>query len=173
MSPNRKIAHGRPCPYCGRQMERFHPKLDPTRDHVMPQSLGGTKIIICCAQCNHIKADMPPDVWAGFMAAHPGWWLLTKYELRAIRRGPKAESREAKWGPRRQRQGSPPTKPVVVPPGLIWSKTARPPWNNPELIAETVEQDARLRTIHDAHDRHAAASTDDAPPSQSGEACPP
>ena len=165
VAPNRKMAHGQPCPYCGRKMEWNHPRLTPTRDHVTPKSHGGRDLLICCLQCNGIKGNMLPEVWAGFMAAHPGWWLLSKHQLRAIWRGPKAAAREAKWGPR-QRQGSPPAKPVVVPPELIWTKQARPPWNNPGLIAATVAEDARLRT-------GPIASEPEPQPSQSDEACPP
>ncbi|MHB8272701.1 HNH endonuclease [Bradyrhizobium sp.] len=118
---SRKEAHGKPCPYCQRQMDLRSFHLEPTRDHVIPQSKGGRKTIICCRLCNSIKADMLPSQWEAYMAANPGWWLLTRAERRARARAPREAVREAKYGPRKpQRQGSPPAKPVVVPPELIW-----------------------------------------------------
>ena len=128
-------------------------RLQPTRDHVVPQSRGGRSIIICCLQCNGIKADMLPDQWASYMAANPGWWMLTRAERRARAREPRVAARLAKWGPRRaQRQGSPPAAPVVVPPQLIWSAPTRTEQRvirmkaiTPELIAKTIEEDAKLR----------------------------
>jgi hypothetical protein len=157
MPPSRKMSHGKPCPYCKRLMQLLHAKLQPTVDHVIPQSNDGKETIICCLQCNGIKANMLPPVWASFMAAHPGWWALSKLELRNVRRGAFQPPGEP---PRRPRQGSPPQAPVVVPPDRIWSRSVRPPWHNPELVQQTVEQDALLRT-----------ATDDAPPLRSDEAC--
>ena len=81
-------------------MQLGHPKLEPTREHVMPQCRGGRTIIIACLQCNGIKADMLPDQWESYMAANPGWWLLTKAERRARARQPREAARIAKCGPR-------------------------------------------------------------------------
>lgn len=125
MPQNRKMAHGKPCPYCGRTMDRFSERLSPTFDHVVPRALGGRVKIICCQQCNGIKADMLPEQWASYMAANPGWWKLGRAEQRAARRANREWARSAKWGPRRpQWQGSPPTGPVVVPPHLIWPENS-------------------------------------------------
>ena len=103
-------------------MQRHHPKLEPTRDHYIPKSKGGWEIIICCLQCNAIKADRSPAAWAAFMVMHPQWWLLTKYELRAIFRKEWRNKVETEHpllaGP--SRQGSPKPGPVVVPPELIF-----------------------------------------------------
>ncbi len=140
---NRKSASGRPCHYCGRTMERNHRTLQPTRDHVIPASRGGREVIICCQRCNEIKGDMMPGEWASFMAAHPGWWLLTKYDLRAIHRAPRVAEREAKWGPRRrERQGTPPAEPVVVPPGLIWQANQLRPYERAMVLLQA-ERDAK------------------------------
>jgi hypothetical protein len=147
-------------------MNRNSNQLQPTRDHLVPRSHGGRSIIICCLQCNGIKADMLPDQWASYMAANPGWWLLTRAERRARAREPRKAARLAKWGPRQPlRQGSPKPAPVVVPPELIYSKPLRMADSQfilqhgkkafrrmerlrsltPELIAKTVEEDAKIR----------------------------
>jgi hypothetical protein len=130
MPPNRKLAHGRPCPYCNRQMERYHRTLEPTRDHVVPKSRNGRVTIICCIQCNGIKGSMMPETWSSFMATYPKWWLLTKPELKAIRKIMRRGDPSVVIinGKTVRRQGSPPAKPVVVPPGLIWK--------TPELVAK-------------------------------------
>lgn len=111
--------HGQACPYCYRAMDRRDVRLHPTRDHVLPICRGGTQKIICCATCNGIKADMLPEVWNAFMEDHPGWWKLSRAELRAIRR------KERGLAPRRSRrlrwlQGTAPAAPIVVPPPLIY-----------------------------------------------------
>ena len=103
-------------------MHRGDARLMPTRDHVIPLSRGGRTKIICCQTCNGIKADMLPGEWVVFMEQNPGWWLLSRIELRRIRRRalglPTVPHRR---GIRIVRQGSPPAPPVVVPPDLIWS----------------------------------------------------
>jgi hypothetical protein len=164
--PDRKRSHGLPCFYCQRPMQRYHRTLEPTRDHVVPKSRNGRKIVICCIKCNGMKADMLPEEWTGFMAAHPQWWLLTKYDLRAIRRAPKAAAREAKWGPRKPaRQGSPPAKPVVVPPELIWTANQLRPYERAMVL---------LQAERDATRQEQAVSIDEPQPqpSRSDEACP-
>jgi hypothetical protein len=129
---DRKSAVGKPCPYCQRTMEhRTHRTLAPTRDHVVPASRGGREMIICCITCNGVKGDMLPAVWAAFMAAHPRWWLLSKYDLRRIKRGAWKARMEAEH-PLLSKQGKPPAKPVVVPVGLIWSELSlRATFNTP------------------------------------------
>lgn len=106
----------------------FH--LRPTWDHIVPASRGGREKIVCCLKCNGIKGDMMPDAWTAYMAANPGWWLLT----RADRKRRNKEARLA-GGPtnhgvmiRRQteRQGQPPPGPVVVPPHLIYNLSLWP-----------------------------------------------
>lgn len=118
----RKQSHGKPCPYCQRKMERHHPKLEPTREHSLPRSKGGTAahVIIACSQCNTIKADMLPEQWLGFMARVPGWWKLTKRELRSARRSGGADFRTpGLWPP--GKPASVQRAPVVVPPELIYA----------------------------------------------------
>jgi HNH endonuclease len=122
MLPSRKQAHGKACPYCGRQMQINHPNLEPTRDHVTPKRIGGKEIIICCRQCNGIKGHMLPDQWRSYMAANPGWWLLSRAERRARARVAHRDRGAANIHGNfvRERQGSEPMAPVVVPPSLIW-----------------------------------------------------
>jgi hypothetical protein len=130
--PQKMTAVQRPCPYCGRKMERGHPKLAPSRDHLVPKSRDGRIIVICCVQCNGIKADLTPGEWHAFIVANPGWWKLSKAELRAARpRHPRPTSSlslpelvdlfRGRHVPLKERQRRPP--PVVVPPELIWSVT--------------------------------------------------
>lgn len=120
----RNRAHGQPCPYCRRQMDRSSFDLQPTRDHVIPRSRNGTIQIICCQKCNGVKADMMPDVWAAWMDANPGWWLLSRVELRAVRRGHRVPLRNRRFI--RPRQGTAPLKPTVVPPELIFTERTSP-----------------------------------------------
>lgn len=116
---NRKSHHGKACPYCGRLMDLGSVALQPTRDHIVPQSRGGRAVVICCSKCNAIKADMMPEVWAAYMAANPGWWMMTRAERRARARSARGLGQPLVFK-RRQRQGSPPAPPVIVPPELIW-----------------------------------------------------
>lgn len=107
-------------------MERHHPKLQPTHDHIVPVSRGGRAVIVACIQCNGIKADMLPEQWAAFMAANPGWWLLDKLALRAARRmvstpGIQHRTQFGIYRPRARKPG-----PVVVPPELIYANSLRP-----------------------------------------------
>lgn len=56
------------CPYCLRTLEQRFTQgrpvsTFPTRDHVVPKSLGGRITIICCVRCNNQKGDMMPDEW--------------------------------------------------------------------------------------------------------------
>lgn len=141
---------GKPCSYCQRLMLHLtHRTLAPTRDHVVPKSRGGRAVVVCCITCNGIKGNMLPEEWESFMAAYPEWWKLTKLELRAIWRAPRKAARDEKWGPRRRlRQGTPPAAPVVVPPEYIWPSCAAGLRTiTPELIASTIEQDAKLRSV--------------------------
>lgn len=78
--------NGMPCAYCKRIMNSNSPDLMPTRDHIHPRSKGGREIIWACWTCNHIKADMTPQQWAGLMAANPKWWHgVAKERRRAAR----------------------------------------------------------------------------------------
>jgi hypothetical protein len=130
-------------------MERNHPRLEPTRDHFVPESRGGTEIIIACYQCNMTKADMLPEQWIAFMERVPGWWKLSKLELRAVRRqaGPLFDTpgQQARDYSKRINQArgftqrGNPKKPVIVPPGLIWKRG--------NLIEATKAEDALLRAV--------------------------
>lgn len=82
MTVKRAVRNGTPCSYCRRPMNYRDPKLRPTREHEIPESKGGTKIIPACFQCNQIKGDMMPEVWANFMKRCPQWWKMTKTEIR-------------------------------------------------------------------------------------------
>jgi hypothetical protein len=64
------------CSYCKREMIPYS-DTHPTRDHVYPKSLGGTRTVWACVTCNQMKADMLPDHWDAFMAANPGWWNIS------------------------------------------------------------------------------------------------
>lgn len=123
MVARRTYYHGRACPYCKRSMDRRHYWLEPTRDHVVPESRGGRAKIICCRLCNTVKGDAMPERWAAFMIAYPGWWLRTKAELRRAWRTLPADASAQlviEWPRPPVRQGSPPAAPVVVPPELIF-----------------------------------------------------
>lgn len=58
------------------------PKLRPTREHTIPESRGGKKIIAACFQCNQIKGNMMPETWEMFMTRCPQWWKMTRTEIR-------------------------------------------------------------------------------------------
>lgn len=123
MTARRTYYHGRACVYCKRKMDRRDYWREPTRDHVVPASRGGTRRIICCRLCNTVKGDAMPERWAAFMLAYPGWWLRSKAELRrAWRTLPQdaVATLEIVFSPPPARQGSPPPKPPVVPPQLIY-----------------------------------------------------
>lgn len=120
-----KLAHGRPCPYCARAMDRhdfdesgFPGDLQPTRDHhPVPKSKGGTRIIIVCMRCNSIKGDMTAVEWAAYMLANPGWWLMTKVDRRTRRAAAREAARTERWGPRGQRvirQAEAPSTPLAA-----------------------------------------------------------
>lgn len=80
-----------PCPYCARLMDGRRPtaSTSPTRDHVIPQCLGGTRVVLVCRRCNLDKASTPIATWlvllerrgdkraphvAAFIQANP--WVL-------------------------------------------------------------------------------------------------
>lgn len=99
----------------------------PSRDHVVPQSKGGRQWIIACVPCNTIKADMLPERWAAFMERNPGWWLMSRRDLRMARRALPLDATGTLVLPARvlpRRQGSPRPRPVVVPPELIFGPSA-------------------------------------------------
>jgi hypothetical protein len=118
----RDKAHGETCPYCHRTMDKRNFHLQPTRDHVIPRCRGGTVKIICCLKCNGIKSDMLPDAWAAYMAANPGWWLLTKAERKARRRAARRVygMPDGRGNVIRKPQGTPPAALPIVPPEFIW-----------------------------------------------------
>lgn len=67
---------GHVCLYCGETFEdRFL-----TRDHVIPQSRGGSdtwsNCVTACAKCNHSKGNRTPEEWGRLLLAvpfHPNW----------------------------------------------------------------------------------------------------
>lgn len=127
-------------------MQLGHVKLNPTNDHVHPESKGGRETIMACIQCNMIKADMLPEQWAAFMEATPEWWKLNKWDIRRARHAMNllTPGFEAGMNTRRDRKAAGLTrsgkpKPVIVPPELIWHRAG--------LIAATAAQDARLLAI--------------------------
>lgn len=68
---------------------------------------------------------MMPDQWASYMAANPGWWLLSREERRARARMAYRNEHRQRGVPNIHgnfvsRQGLPPMPPVVVPTSLIW-----------------------------------------------------
>lgn len=137
----------------------FH--LQPTRDHVIPQSKGGKITTICCLKCNNIKGDMLPEQWTAYMAANPGYWLLTRAERRALMRTSREAKRTEKWGPRKiamdqilgrpSRQGSPKPAPVVVPVEYIYPKAPVIPMADSQYILthgkKAFRSMERLRTL--------------------------
>ena len=65
------------CCWCQRQLTspQSNSETSYTRDHVVPQSLGGTRTVPACFTCNQLKGDMLMAEWRAFMAAYPQWWL--------------------------------------------------------------------------------------------------
>jgi hypothetical protein len=59
--------------------------LRPTRDHVIPQSLGGKIKVWCCYVCNAVKRNMTPDQWAFYRDEHPEWWHKGSRAEKAMR----------------------------------------------------------------------------------------
>lgn len=74
---------GEPCHWCGREMTYADPLLAPTRDHVIPRSVGGRSKVWACFGCNQLKGNMPLDAWVEVMRQVPEWWLY------AEKRGPR------------------------------------------------------------------------------------
>lgn len=78
--------NGKPCPYCGEKMGpgRKH----PTRDHIFPRRLGGTRdhknILIVCRPCNGDKGGMTLEQFAQWLSDNSDsrasivWPLVTK-----------------------------------------------------------------------------------------------
>ena len=65
--------HNKPCPYCGHQMQVHYPnphhhRCCPTRDHIIPRSLGGRRTVVVCMGCNNLKVDMHPNAWVRYLA---------------------------------------------------------------------------------------------------------
>ena len=64
------------CSYCGRityaeTLNQAHANdrecARRTRDHVVPSSIGGTRLVICCDGCNNTKGDTPEAVFRFFV----------------------------------------------------------------------------------------------------------
>lgn len=78
---------GETCAYCKRRLEtaKARCRLAATKDHVLPQSRGGTgylaRTVWCCRQCNTLKASMMPEEWSKFMAQNPFWWTRPEFKV--------------------------------------------------------------------------------------------
>jgi hypothetical protein len=81
---------GSHCHWCDRIMV-VGTSTHPTRDHYMPRSVGGRKIVMACTTCNNIKGDMLPHEWRQFMADNPQWWLMPRTQLKQARRSKATE----------------------------------------------------------------------------------
>lgn len=71
MAASLRLYHGKPCYWCRKPMMMESQKWHPSRDHVIPKSLGGTEMKITCFCCNHLKGDMPPALWALMLEKRP------------------------------------------------------------------------------------------------------
>jgi 5-methylcytosine-specific restriction endonuclease McrA len=71
---HRHSAVGKPCPYCQRTMRFDGVSQNPTRDHTIPQSKGGTELMWVCWACNMAKGNKMPEEWTAYMEANPRWW---------------------------------------------------------------------------------------------------
>jgi len=56
---------GQECPYCGTRMSTKSQWAFPTRDHVIPQAMGGRFYVAVCRKCNEAKGDTHPKFWFG------------------------------------------------------------------------------------------------------------
>ncbi len=65
--PSLKRYQGKPCAYCHIPMDYGHPRLSPTRDHIVPRSRGGENgthnYVRACRRCNEDKRNMFLDEW--------------------------------------------------------------------------------------------------------------
>jgi 5-methylcytosine-specific restriction endonuclease McrA len=61
------------CGYCGRVMDGSTEGLCPSRDHDVPRSAGGQRIVWCCYDCNQTKGDMSPREWREARRAAPAY----------------------------------------------------------------------------------------------------
>lgn len=82
------------CVYCRRELTGPRSRCGTalTKDHVMPASVGGTRRVWCCRQCNSLKGDIHPGVWRWFTEEHPRWWktFQTNHEV--------VEACRVRWG---------------------------------------------------------------------------
>jgi hypothetical protein len=81
------------CFYCGRAVWtwKYQSKVDPppdirTRDHIVPQSQGGTKIVVACLGCNRDKKDLSLDEYRLIRAFRAGMIQLPEYKFAAEQR---------------------------------------------------------------------------------------
>jgi hypothetical protein len=157
MPTSRKRAHGQRCPYCDRTMQLGHPRLNPTRDHFVPQSQGGTgaDIIMACLQCNNIKGDMMPEQWTRFMESFPKWWKLPRTALNRARSTVNTPGIQHRAPSTSRPRPKLKRTPVVVPAELIWKR--------PELIAQTVALDQALRSPTEPRGAFSQPEAPDAP----------
>jgi hypothetical protein len=75
------------CYWCKRQLlaTTAISVLAATRDHVIPECRGGTKIVWACFGCNNMKGNMMPHEWLRYMEMNPEWWRWARRPGRAVR----------------------------------------------------------------------------------------
>lgn len=64
------------CTYCKRTLGPAGTGCSTaaTADHLIPKSMGGTRVVPCCLACNNLKGNMMPGEWRAWCAANPAWW---------------------------------------------------------------------------------------------------
>jgi 5-methylcytosine-specific restriction endonuclease McrA len=66
----RQHFEGKPCPYCGQEMQCDQPTKRPTLDHLRPKSKGGNlhgNCLVVCSRCNHHKGSMSLHAFAAYL----------------------------------------------------------------------------------------------------------
>jgi hypothetical protein len=88
------------CFYCRRMLEASTSpgKLAYTADHVTPQSLGGTKTVPCCRQCNGLKGSIHPKEWFWFIGKYTLYWRDFRTNTEVIRAIVQERKRRATLG---------------------------------------------------------------------------
>lgn len=88
MSTESRIRHhygSRPhCLYCRRCLTAAGGGISTsaTLDHVVPQAMGGRRVVPCCLACNNLKGMMTPREWSAWRAQNPKWWKLWRQRAR-------------------------------------------------------------------------------------------
>lgn len=75
------------CYYCKRHLidARKLQATSYTRDHVIPQAMGGRKTVPCCRSCNTLKDDIMPSGWFWFIRTYPDYWRVGTWTTRSVR----------------------------------------------------------------------------------------